>query len=294
MDFSTLPVVSTLSDCITIKQKDDIKIACIDHPKASAAVSLFGAHVLSYKPQGKEDVIWVSKKAIFDGQTAIRGGIPLCWPWFGKLASPSHGFSRIQEWKIVEHRENEQGVIVQLGLSTNEMTLTMWPNQFEATLTIEISDTLKVSLDVSNTDSKAWKFSGALHSYLNVGDILSAEVTQMGPTYIDSLLGDKVYEGGDTLKIEQEVDRVYNQPEKTVLLKDEKLNRTISITNSGNNSAVIWNPWQANSESMGDMADDSYKTMLCIESTLHADSLETGHSVEPGENYVLTTTISTS
>lgn len=290
MDLKTLPALTVLSDNVTIVEVDQVKVVRVIHEKATAGIALHGGHVISFKPEGQEDLIWMSEQAIFDGKAALRGGIPVCWPWFGRIAAPAHGFARNSEWTLLEHRENEHGVIIELGLMTSESTFSVWPHQFQAHLLVEISDELKVTLDVINTDEQPWTFSGALHTYLNIADIETAKTTGMGAEYIDSLLDNKVCQGGDELVLTDTIDRVYTKPESVINVADGT--RTISVENQGHNSAVLWNPWAAGAESMGDMQDDGYKTFLCVESTLHAPSLEQGKTLQPGERHQLITKIS--
>jgi len=292
MDLSTLPALAVLSDNVTIVEHEGVKLVRVIHDKANAAISLFGGHVVSFQPQGQEDLIWMSQQAKFDGKTALRGGIPVCWPWFGRIAAPAHGFARSSEWQLVEHRESEAGVIVSLGLKPSEETLAVWPHQFDARLNVEIGEQLKVTLDVKNTDSQPWTFSGALHTYLNVADIHNTTTTGMGAKYIDSLQGGKICQGGDELVLTDTIDRVYTQPETQIFVADKKLDRTLTVENHGHNSAVLWNPWAEGAASMGDMQDDGYLTMLCVESTLHAPSLEAGKTLQPGESHQLITVIS--
>ncbi|MBF8999900.1 MULTISPECIES: D-hexose-6-phosphate mutarotase [Vibrio] len=289
MDLLTLPVVSTLSDHIDVVEKDDIKILRVTHPKASAGISLHGAHILSFRPAGHADVIWMSSKAKFNGTASIRGGIPICWPWFGPIGSPSHGFARISEWTLIEHRENDQGVVICLGLEDSEETQKLWPYQFSTRLYVEIGDELNVSLEVTNTDEKPWLFSGALHSYLNVGDIHQVETTGMGERYIDKLQDSKECEGPDVLALTGPIDRVYTQPEPIITIHDPELSRQITIENHGHNTAVLWNPWADGH--MADMTDDGYATMLCVESTIYAPCISAGHTLAPNESHTLATTI---
>ncbi|MGV2986864.1 D-hexose-6-phosphate mutarotase [Vibrio sp. E150_011] len=291
MDFNALPASTVLSDFVTITQYGDNKIVRVIHPKASAAISLHGGHVLSYQPTGQDDLIWMSKDAIYDNTTALRGGIPICWPWFGRIAAPAHGFARTTEWALLEHRENDDGVIISLGLSDSEATRNIWPHQFSLVLNVEINDELRVTLSATNTDNAPWVFSGALHTYLNVGDITATEVTGMGLDYIDSLLEGKRCEGGASLMLTDTIDRVYTSPETEILVNDRALKRCLSVENRGHNSAVLWNPWAAGAQAMGDMNDDGYQSFLCVESTLHAPSLQQGQQVAPGETYQLSTVI---
>ncbi len=292
MDLRSLPVVSALSDCVTIVEKDAVKIVRVMHDKASAGIALHGGHVVSFQPAGQEDLIWMSDTAIFDGKAALRGGIPICWPWFGRIAAPAHGFARNSTWQLIEHRENDNGVIVELGLDSSEESLRIWPHLFSVRLTVEVTEQLKVSLKVDNIDQQPWTFSGALHTYLNVGDIKQAKVTGMGPEYIDSLQNDDVIQGGQELVLSDTIDRVYTQPESDILIQDPVLQRTLTVTNHGHNCAVLWNPWLEGAQSMGDMPDNGYETFLCVESTLHAPSIEQGKTLQPGETYQLETIIS--
>jgi glucose-6-phosphate 1-epimerase len=159
-------------------------------------------------------------------------------------------------------------------------------------LYVEISDTLKVTLDVCNTDDKPWQFSGALHTYFNIANIRDSITTGMGQQYTDSLQDGKTCQGGTELQLTDTVDRVYTQPEAKIEISDPSNKRTIIVENQGDNAAVIWNPWQDGAKSMGDMADDGYNTMLCVESTYHATSLEKGKTLQPDESYQLITKIS--
>ncbi|WP_017189342.1 D-hexose-6-phosphate mutarotase [Vibrio harveyi] len=292
MDLKTLPALTVLSDNVTIVEVDQVKVVRVIHEKATAGIALHGGHVVSFTPAGKEDLIWMSEKAIFDGKAALRGGIPVCWPWFGRIAAPAHGFARTAEWELVEHRENDNGVIVELALFPTEETHDIWPHMFDTRLMVEISDQLKVTLKVTNIDDAEWTFSGALHTYLNVGDIKQAQTTGMGPEYIDSLKEGEICQGGDVLQLTDTIDRVYTQPEAQILVKDAVLNRTLSVENQGHNSAVLWNPWATGAQGMGDMADNGYETMLCVESTVHAPSIKQGKTLQPGETHELITVIS--
>ena len=289
MDLTQLSTISALSDSVTIEQLDDVKIVRVRHSKAEAAISLHGGHVLSFKPTQGEELIWMSKDAIFHPDKAIRGGVPVCWPWFGRIENPAHGFARNSQWTLIEHKENENGVMISLGLSASEETKAIWPFEFEARLNITIGDELTITLDAKNTDNKPWNCSGALHTYLNISDIHTSVITGMGDRYIDGLLNGTSCTGEHELKINEAVDRVYTESESTLTISDNL--RTITVTNEGNNTAVIWNPWAEGAESMGDMNNDGYLTMVCIESTYHATSLETAKTIQPNESFTLSTII---
>ncbi|PSW65308.1 D-hexose-6-phosphate mutarotase [Photobacterium leiognathi] len=287
MNLRQLSTVNALSDHVTVCEYQGISIIRVIHPLAEAGISLHGGHLIWFKPAGEKDIIWLSENAEFDTQKAIRGGIPVCWPWFGKAGTPSHGFARTSQWTLQEHRENENGVIVSLQLEDNEETRAIWPHKFNNVLTFEIGTELKVSLTSTNTDSQPWSYGGALHTYFDIADINNIEITGMGSTYLDSTQQGKACEGGDVLTFTSETDRVYTQPEATITINDKNNERNILVTNEGHNAAVIWNPWQELSISMGDMADNSFETMVCVESTIHQPSIE----LAPGQSHTLATTV---
>lgn len=290
MDLSKLSTINALSDAVTICQYQGIKIVRIIHETVEAGISLHGGHLIWFKPAGEQDVIWLSEKAEFDTAKAIRGGIPVCWPWFGKAGTPSHGFARNSQWTLREHRENEQGVIVVLTLEDSVETRAIWPHKFRNQLTFEFGQKLKVHLTSTNTDDHQWSYSGALHTYFNIADINTVSITGMGDKYQDSVQGEIACEGDDTLMIAQEVDHVYTAPKNPITIADQGNQRQIHVENQGHNAAVIWNPWQALSVSMADMADNSYETMVCVESTIHGQAV----MLVPGASHTLSTIISVS
>lgn len=284
MDIYSLPSLSVLSDFITTCQLENINIVRIDHPKARAAISLFGGHVISYQPANEQDTIWMSDKVILSGEKPLRGGIPVCWPWFGKAAEPAHGFARNKQWQINQHRENEQGVVLSLGLTDDEHSRAIWPYQFNLELRVEVTDSLKISLITTNLSNESFEFGGALHSYFAVADINQTEVNALGDHYTE--FGSD-YASTGIATFSQEVDRIYTKPEAVTCISDHANQRTIEVTHAGNSSVVVWNPWQALSTSMADMADDGYQTMVCVESALHERSIK----LESQQSHSLSATI---
>lgn len=287
MDLRQLSTINALSDAVTVCEYQGVKIIRIIHPMVEAGISLHGGHLLWFKPAGEKDVIWLSENAEFDLTKAVRGGIPVCWPWFGKAGTPSHGFARTSEWTLSQHRENEHGVIVSLTLEDNQQTREIWPHKFHNQITFEMNAELKVSLSSTNTDTQPWSFGGALHTYFNIADINNVSITGMGHAYLDSTQAGKACQGSDVLTFSAETDRVYTQPQPTILIADKNNQRTIAVTNDGDNAAVIWNPWQQLSISMADMANNSFETMVCVESTIHTPTIE----LQPGQSHTLATRI---
>ena len=272
---------STLSSSIQLIHYQQQPIIKVSHPKASALISLFGGHIISFQPTGQHERLWLSEEAIFDGQGALRGGIPICWPWFGRIHTPAHGFARNSEWEITRHSEDEHSAQLTLSLLHSEQTHAIWPHQFHLSLHITITEQLTVNLEIKNTDQSPWQCSGALHSYLRVNDIHQTEITGMGGEYIDSLQSNKRCQGETTLTLADTVDRVYTQPESTITINDRSDLQITKVTNQGHNSVVIWNPWQDGATSMKDMNNDGYQHLICAESTIHAPNSRSRHYGKP-------------
>lgn len=285
MDFSSLIAKSTLSDHISLCELDGITLIRVLHPKATAAISLFGGQILSFKPAEQADLLWMSTKTDYSGNTPLRGGIPLCWPWFGKAAVPSHGFARTSIWTLDKHSENEDGVIIHLTLSDTNHTKAIWDHSFKLELVIEITQSLSVKLITTNTGEAPFSYGGALHTYLTVGDIDRTKLSQLGTSYIEK---NTTHSANGVTDITQEVDRIYTQANKKIIVKDETLEREINVTNEGNSSVVVWNPWALLCQSMQDMDDTSYQTMVCVESCLHEQSI----TLAPKESHTLSTHLS--
>jgi glucose-6-phosphate 1-epimerase len=252
-------------------------------------VSLYGAHVLSFIPDGQEDIIFVSPHAVYQDGKAIRGGIPVCWPWFNAhpvdKSLPSHGFARTSTWKVIHTSANNDETQIELGLNSNADTLKLWPYQFEARLTIKLGRQLKVELSTINKDDKAFEVSGALHTYFNVSDILNVQLEGLqGAGYFDAVINDKAVQNDKLLSFEQYTNRMYGSTEKC-LIHDK--NRSIEVDKSGSGMTVVWNPGEELANKMPDLLE-GYKTMLCVEA---ANCLEDTITIQPGQKHTLTTTL---
>lgn len=242
----------------------------IENASATAEFSIFGAHLLSFTPKNQEDLFWVSKKAIFNNTKAIRGGMPICWPWFNAHPSdstkPAHGFARISEWELVHIThldENKTEVIFKLNDS--EKTQALWPHAFGIQLKFIINSKLEARFTVTNTDTKAFTYATALHSYFNVQDISKTQVLGLDAlNYINTVGGTRAKEVQQgPVSISQEVDRIYLDTPTTLTIKSPS--RTIAIASKNTQTTVVWNPWIEKAKSMADFGDDEYKEMICVE-----------------------------
>jgi glucose-6-phosphate 1-epimerase len=172
-----------------------LPVVRVTAPAATAEIYLHGAHVTSWVPLGGQPVVWLSAASRFDADSAIRGGVPICFPWFGARAghpeAPQHGFARLSDWELVDAHDQGDEVVVQLRLTDSEATrASAWPYMFAATFTVVVGAQLSMTLDVINRDTTEFTFEEALHTYLAVGDVRSTEVSGLeGTPYVDRPTG---------------------------------------------------------------------------------------------------------
>lgn len=280
----TLPIAEQLSPFCSLRQQGELTLLIIEHPEFRAAFSLQGGQLIAWQPLNQPAVIWLSDRTAFTQGKAIRGGVPICWPWFGPAGKPSHGFARTSLWQLDHYEESAQQVNVTMNLRDSAETRAMWPHEFSLTLLAELSAkscqlSLKVEGDFEST--------AALHSYFHVGDSEAVKVSGLGNNYIDkvkdnalgSQQGEQTYHG--------EVDRIFTHPTAESTLQDPQLKRLLNIRHQGHSDVVTWNPGQTLSQSMADMSDEGYKTMVCVETARIGQPLVTTPS-SPAE---LTVTI---
>ena len=280
-----LPEYATM---ITKKERaDGFEYLEINNNSASAKVALQGGHLFHYQQHGKDPLLWLSDKSYLKNGKAIRGGIPICWPWFGKCNTdsslPQHGFARTARFELIKsHEPDENSTELLLQLESSDQTLTLWPYRFKLLLHITIGKTLIVSLTTKNCDTKSFSITSALHSYFTVSNIDSVYVQGLDQTgYWDALTDETGIQEGN-IHISEEFDRVYQKTEEVITLHDTE--RTIQITSEGSASAIVWNPWIKKAKTMADMEQDAHKTMLCIET---ANALEDARTVAPNEEHTL-------
>lgn len=258
----------------------------ITNNSASAKIALQGAHIFDYKRNDEEPLLWLSEVSKFEYGTAIRGGIPICWPWFGLSKDetlPQHGFARSSMFELDYVKEmNANTSLVSLKLEPSKESLAIWPYQFKLNIEIIISDKLTVKLKTTNVDMKPFEISQALHTYFHVSDITNVEIKGLdSKPYLDALTWkDCVQNGNITFK--EEVDRVYQEVDDKILLIDKE--STIAIKNEGSSSVVVWNPWIDKCKRMSAMEDEAYKKFVCIES---ANAFNDSRLLDPKESHTI-------
>lgn len=278
---------------INHKQFDNgYKYIEIRNDSAEAKIALQGAHLFHYKVKDRPPLLWVSEKAYFEEGKAIRGGVPVCFPWFGKnrenTALPQHGFARTALWKVILEEEIDACQShIRLQLKPNADTLELWPCLFDLTLDVTVGEVLSIALSVTNTDSKAFEITAALHTYFSVSDINTVRITGLDASRYYNALDDSCYEQNGDILIEGEVDRVYDHPSDPITLVDGE--SRVQLKQEGSHSLVIWNPWSEKSAQMADMTLEGYRSMVCLET---ANAREDTRVLKPDQTHILKAFIS--
>ncbi|WP_422132940.1 MULTISPECIES: D-hexose-6-phosphate mutarotase [unclassified Endozoicomonas] len=258
----------------------------IDNPFAKAMISLQGGQVLSYQPKGQEKVLWMSPLADMVEGKAIRGGVPICWPWFGprQEGGPNHGFARTELWKFELTDTLETGE-TRVVLSLPIDSIPEWDGKAGLTIEIIVGKTLRISLTSRNTGAGKVEISQALHTYFTVSntDLIWIEGLD-GKRYLDETDDSRAcIQEGDVI-IQGEVDRTYIDDSEACILHDPGLGRKITIKKSGSNGTVVWNPGPVRAEKMHDVPTFDYKSMVCVE-TITLPQVSVG--LEPGGSHVM-------
>jgi D-hexose-6-phosphate mutarotase len=241
-------------------------------PAGRAEIYLLGAHVARWAPADSGDVLFLSSRSRFASGSAIRGGVPICFPWFGPHATdpaaPAHGFARVLPWTLVGAREDGDDVVVELGLEDSPETRTgAWPHPFRATYRVTVGAALRLDLEVTNTGSAPVTYEEALHTYLTLADARRAVLTGLeGTDYLDKTSGGRTVPGDrDPVRLTGETDRVYLDTQATVTVDDPAGDRRLEVAKENSDTTVVWNPWVEKAAAMADFADDEWTGMVCVE-----------------------------
>lgn len=248
----------------------------VDNAKASAVISVYAGQVLSFQPANEpHNLMFLSEAAYYQAGKAIKGGVPVCWPWFGpdpeRRGRPAHGFVRNRFWNVMQTEVKAGDTKVTLGLADSPETLAIWPHSFALTLEITIGDSLNLELVTRNTGKEQFSITQAFHTYFKVGQIGKVVVLGLEDTnYIDKTDNGVQKRQKGAITINAEVDRIYRNAPNELIIDDTALVRRIRIASQGSKTAVVWNPWAKISAEMGDLKDDDYEHLLCVE-TANAD-----------------------
>jgi len=292
MDVETLNSLYSHAGYVTFKEgPNGFPVALITTPHATAVITPYGAHLLSYQFACDENnLLFLSDKAIFSKGTPIRGGVPICWPWFGpdpqNLGRSDHGFARTRMWSVIStDLINNQECSITLELRDTPQTYTLWPHNFCLILKLTVGKTLSLELTTHNLGDTTFEITQALHTYFAIGNILQTTIIGLeGFSYSDKTNDGCEKREENALCIDTETDRVYSYDGHELVLQDDALNRNIHIACEGSKTAVVWNPWIRVCEQKADLSPKDYKKMICIETANTGDEIIT---LKPKENHTL-------
>jgi glucose-6-phosphate 1-epimerase len=255
-----------------IKGSGGFPFILISNLSATAVISVYAAQVLSFHPAEEcEDLLFLSQKSYYEEGKAIRGGIPVCWPWFGTapvdLEQPNHGFVRNGFWAVSGTEAiTDFETKVNLRFPETIHSESRWQYAFTLELEISVGNTLSLELITRNTGNKVFSITQAFHTYFQVGDIKQVKVLGLENThYFDKLDAGAQKAQIGAVTISEEVDRIYTGVKNALIIDDAVFGRRIRISSTGCKTAVVWNPWQETSAKMADLEQDDYQRFLCVE-----------------------------
>ena len=267
-------------------KNSSLPVALISNKFCRGAVSPYGAHVLSYVPEGEQDLIMVSSESAFEAPKAIRGGVPVCWPWFGPVPKPAHGIARLQYWNVTAVKKESCGAdTLVFGLSVSE------PHKLDALFEVTFGAKLSMKLTTINQGDSSFDLGEALHTYFLVGEIEKTTISGLGGAVYCDRSGGGNKPGclcaGD-FGFSAETDNIYDS-DRSVTIIDPVLKRKIFVEKSGSKATVVWNPWIEKAKAMSEFRDDEYRFMVCVEAANCAHDLI---RLAPGKSHTLTQVVS--
>lgn len=242
----------------------------ISSATAHGEIYLHGAHVTSWKPAESSEVLFMSRNSLFQDGKPIRGGVPVCFPWFGPNASnpkaPAHGFVRTRPWQLKSLENNGADIVVTMELSSDEETKKWWPADFRLVHRVTFGQELTLQLIFANTGSQSLTYEAALHTYYRIGDISRTSVEGLDRVhYLDKTdnAEEKIQHG--TLTIGKETDSVYLNTASDIEITDPVLRRKITVQKENSHCTVVWNPWIEKAKALADLGETAWPNMVCVE-----------------------------
>ena len=250
-------------------------------------IYLHGAHVTSWKPVGHDELIFVSTKARWEEGQAIRGGIPICFPWFrGKVDdphAPAHGVVRTKMWQLESIVEKENGITVTMFTQSDEHTRKWWPGEFRLMHRVTFGSELRLELVCVNTGITPFRFEEALHTYNRIANIQDARVQGLdGVSYLDNTDSNKKKMQRGDITIASATDTAYGNTQNEVDLLDSNKKRRIRLRKEHSLSTVVWNPWGEGAARLQDLGDGEWRQFLCVEA---CNILDAAIHLAPGQEH---------
>lgn len=268
--------------------EENMPFITVSNKHAEADICLYGAHITNYKPHRTMEVLWMSPESNFQEGVPIRGGIPICFPWFGPHKSdsskPQHGFARLMYWNVIETAVQPTGeTLVRLQLCSSPETKAFWDYDFCAELSVIVGKTIKVALKISNTSSSSFEYTTALHSYFSLSSIEEITIDGLQNTrYFNQLDSGDYIQETEKLEIHKAETRHYYDTETDCVINDPIFGRRIKIEKLNSKVTTVWNPWEETCSKIDDIPDDGFHSFVCVE-TVNAFSFPI--NLAPGESH---------
>jgi glucose-6-phosphate 1-epimerase len=262
----------------------------ITTPAANAEIYLHGAQITSWKPAGHEEVLFLSTKSKFEDGKAIRGGIPICFPWFRAKSdnpkAPAHGLVRTKAWQLESITQQHDAVVVTLATESDESTRSWFPHDYRATLQITVGASLQLQFTAANKCATAFQFEAALHTYNRVADARHLSIAGLDQTaYLDNRDNNAQKTQSGDFQFTRDTDNAYLNTESPVEILDPVLHRRIRLEKQGSRTTVVWNPWQDDAAKLADLGDTEWREFACVEA---ANILSAAVTLHPGEEHTTT------
>ncbi|MGQ0442181.1 MAG: D-hexose-6-phosphate mutarotase [Methylophilaceae bacterium] len=274
------------------KDANGLQFLEIDNPLATAKIALQGAHVIQWQPKfDKNPVLWLSDHARYVQGRSIRGGAPICWPWFGAHPTDSalcpHGFARVIPWQLVDADSTYTGatrLVLEMIQTPEAKRQLSYP--YVLTVMITIGRRLKIDLATTNKAEHPFVIGEAFHTYLNISDIEKIKISGLQDcVYADKMRKYERYVEHDLLKFNGEFDRVFINHSGDCVIHDAGYNRLIRVAKSGSDTTVVWTPWAEKAHAIGDMGNsDEWRKMICVETT---NAMENSVVINPNRTHIL-------
>ena len=266
----------------------------ITSPVAQGEMYLHGAHVTSWRPAGREEVLFLSTRSRWEERQAIRGGIPICFPWFrGKAddsSAPAHGFVRTRSWQLYSIVEDQAGVAVTMLIESDEQTRRWWPGEFRLVHRATFGSDLKLELVCRNTGKTPFHFEEALHTYNRVADVNDVRLQGLdGTRFLDNTDSNKEKTQLGDVTIASQTDNAFINARNAVDLVDSKMRRRIRLVKTNSNTTVVWNPWKEAASRLRDLGEDEWEQFLCVEAS---NIIGSAVALAPGQEHTMSALIS--
>ena len=294
-----------LPDTVRVEAgRGGLRRVTVNTPLAEAEIYLLGAHVTHFQPRGQKTVLFLSGKSLFEVGKPIRGGVPICFPWFGPRQDgrpgPGHGFARLAEWELTGAEMASDGAVeINLRFASNAATREQWDGDFELNYRVRVGAALGLELRVRNASSRPIRIEEALHTYLAVSDVRQVSLEGLAGTTYSDRVGPSPQQGGSVpaggtphteiegaaaIRIMAETDRIYLNTRSACVVDDPGWQRRLVVEKTGSDATVVWNPWIAKAKAMPDFGDDEWPAMLCLETcNVHEHAV----TIAPGQSHAM-------